>query len=195
MDRTSSTLLERVRAPDDREAWQSFFDLYYPLLGKYARLKGLRAGEAEEVAQECMALLARRMPGLRYSRLRGQFRGLLRTIVSHRIADQYKKRALRLGGSRILRELPARGEPAPGEDDEPWDQLWLREHMLYCLRQMEPRCAPRTFEAFRLYMLQGLPVQEVCRRLGLSANQVYQAKARMIRRLRRAVLELVGEVL
>jgi RNA polymerase sigma-70 factor, ECF subfamily len=190
VDRTNSKLLERVRFADDREAWQSFFQLYYPLLAKYARLQGLRAAEAEDVAQDCMALLARHMPGFRYSRLRGRFRGLLRTIVSRRIATQFRRRAMRQADTQTLANLSA-----PADSDERWEKLWLREHMLYCLRQVRPRCAPQTFEAFRLYALKELPVQEVCRRLGLTPNQVYVAKARIIRRLRRAVCELIGEVI
>ena len=63
------------------------------------------------------------------------------------------------------------------------------------MARLELRCADHTVQAFRLYVLQDWPVERVCETLGLSANQVYLAKTRMIRRLREEVTQLVGDVL
>src|SRR5262249_28948935 len=42
MDRTSATLLDRLRQPGDNEAWARFVHLYTPLLFHWASRAGLR---------------------------------------------------------------------------------------------------------------------------------------------------------
>jgi RNA polymerase sigma-70 factor (ECF subfamily) len=190
METTSATLLGRVRDVRDGDAWREFFALYFPLIRKYARARGLHADDAEEVAQECMKLLAQHMRRFRYSPNRGRFRGYLRTLVQHQIASLWRRKRPRQARAGDFEAWAA--APAP---DAPWERLWLREHLVYCVARLELRCADHTVQAFRLYVLQDWPVERVCETLGLSANQVYLAKTRMIRRLREEVTQLVGDVL
>ena len=189
MDRTSGTLLDRVKDAGDGDAWREFFALYFPLLTKYARLRGLNAADAEEVAQNCMETLATHMRGFEYVPARGRFRGYLRRIVNNHITDRLRRRRMHQARTGELEALAG-----PDGSADAWDQLWLREHLAFCLERLESRCADGTVQAFKLYVLQELPVEEVCARLGLTSNQVYQAKTRMIRRLRAAVGQTVGKV-
>ncbi|MFH1748320.1 MAG: sigma-70 family RNA polymerase sigma factor [Planctomycetota bacterium] len=190
METTSETLLERVKDPRDEDAWRAFYGLYQPMLVKYARMQGLRGPEAEDVAQDCMASLARHMRRFRYSRGRGRFREYLRKAANNRIASLRRRRQPRPARADELDALPAR-TTAEAE----WEQLWLREHLSYCLKQVASRHSDGTVRAFRLYALQGWPVQRVCMALSMSANQVYLAKTRMICRLREEVTRMVGDVL
>lgn len=190
MDKTSVTLLQRVKDPGDAQAWEEFFKLYYPLVMKYARIRGLRTSDAEEVAQECMRSLATHMPHFEYSTSRGRFRNYLSTMVHNKIYDLLRRKHPPTAGGAALDQVPA-----PEETEAMWDQVWLWEHLTYCIDRMESRCADHTMRAFRLYVLEGRPVEEVCQTLDLSANQVYLAKTRMIQRLRTEVRELVGNVL
>ncbi|MFH0983185.1 MAG: sigma-70 family RNA polymerase sigma factor [Planctomycetota bacterium] len=188
MDTTSGTLLNRVKDFRDATAWRDFFALYFPLLRKYARMRGLRAADAEEVAQECMHTLARHLRSFEYTRSRGRFRGFLRTLVENKIVDLHRRRPQPFRFGKLERVA------APAADDEVWDRVWLREHLTYCIERLESRCSDHTVQAFKLYALQDWPVEKVCRALGLTANQVYLAKTRMIRRLRQDMARLIGNV-
>ena len=190
MTSTSVTLLERVRNPRDGRAWREFFRLYFPVLKKYARRRGLAASEADDIAQDCMESLAEHMPGFCYSPGRGRFKSYLRTMVDNRIANRRRRKHMRQARTGELEALPA-GEAAR----QAWDEVWLREHLAYSIARLESRCSNDTVNAFRLYALQDWPVEKVCAALGLSANQVYLAKSRMIRRLRQELAALVGDVL
>lgn len=190
METTSETLLARVRDPQDEAAWRAFYALYQPMLVKYARMQGLRGGEAEDVAQDCMASLARHMRRFRYSRDKGRFRQYLRRAANNRIASLRRRWQPRSARADELDALPAR-TTAEAE----WEQLWLREHLSYCLKRVASRHSDSTTRAFRLYALQGWPVQKVCKALGMSAKQVYLAKTRMICRLREEITRMVGDVL
>src|SRR4051794_10624721 len=56
---TPVTLLERLRRPDDPEAWGRFVELYTPLLYAWARKTGLQESDAADLVQEVFTLLLR----------------------------------------------------------------------------------------------------------------------------------------
>lgn len=187
---TDESLLRRVRDQADRSAWQQFFGLYHPLLRRYARLRGLSTHDAEDVAQECMRILTKRMTTFEYSRSPGRrFRAYLHKLANDVIVDSFRRRRPRQAKTG---ELAALEERATAEPDL-WQDNWVREHLRYCLRQAEEDFAPQTIQAFRLYVLEEKPVTEVCSRLQLTADQVYQAKVRVTRRLQADLRELVGD--
>ncbi|MCK4340659.1 MAG: sigma-70 family RNA polymerase sigma factor [Phycisphaerae bacterium] len=148
------------------------------------------AAEAEEVAQECMESLARHLRSFQYSRSRGRFRSFLRRMANNQIANRQRRKRLLQARSGELEGLAA-----PESTEQAWDRVWLREHLAYCLKNLASRCSDHTIQAFRLYALEDWPVEKVCRKLDLSANQVYLAKTRMIRRLRKEITQFVGDVL
>lgn len=58
--------------------------------------------------------------------------------------------------------------------------------MHHLLETLRPRFDPRTWQAFRLQVMERLPAEEVAQRLDLSPNSVYVAKSRILNALRRA---------
>ena len=187
MTETSRTLLERVRDPSDREAWERFFGLYAPLLERYARTHGLAASDAEEVRDQCLEVLTRRMPEFRYETARGGFQRWLHTIARGKVVDHLRRP--RPGGAATA-ELGALAgsDPTP---DEAWERHWRSEHLRWALEQVRGRETERAFRVFEMTALDEVPVPEVCARLGLNANQVYKARSRVLARVRE-VLERVG---
>ncbi len=191
MDTTRPSLLVRVKTPEDGSAWKEFYRLYAPLLSRFGRARGLGIEEAEDVAQECMNTLVKTMRNFDYSRDKGSFKNYLFTQVSHQIADRLRRKRPRLAQSGELRRLPSRDQD---EAEAQWDQYWLREHLNYCIKNIEKEFAPQTITAFKLYVLKEWAVEKVCDTLQLTPNQVYLAKSRVTRRLRATMNELVGEI-
>lgn len=188
-DRTNASLLRRVRDPDDRTSWREFYNLYAPLLARYARQRGLSLADAEDVAQECMQALAAAMPGFDYRPGRGRFKGYLRTLAHHKIANLVRRKRPRLAQSGELVALVARDD----QSNRAWDATWTREHLAFCLKRVETRFAPETVAAFKRHVLDEWPVEKVSAALNISPNQVYLAKSRVTRRLRQEMTRLVGE--
>lgn len=60
---TPHSLLERLRSPSNREAWQKFVALYTPLLLHWARRVGLDASDAADLTQDVLLLLVRKRTG------------------------------------------------------------------------------------------------------------------------------------
>lgn len=188
LNRTSESLLRRVRNPADSRSWREFSLLYSPLLTRYARARGLARTDAEDIAQECMRILVKRLPGFEYCRKKGRFSSWLRTVANNEVNRMLSKRRPSRASTSVLRSLrqQERGELAV------WEGIWLRDHLRFCLASVRDELAQKTFEAFRLVVLDERPVAEVCTSLDMNRNQVYLAKSRVLRRLKERMLELIG---
>src|SRR6478672_13648173 len=89
---TRRSLVDRLANWDDRKRWQEFFDTYWKLIFSAARKSGLTEVEAQEVVQETIITVAKKVGQLRYDPARGSFKGWLLHITRWRIADQFRKR-------------------------------------------------------------------------------------------------------
>src|SRR5436189_1411141 len=94
MPTTSFTLLQRLRQPDQPDAWGRFVRLYAPLLMRWAHLQGFQDADAEDLVQAVLIKLIRLLPT--YQRADGQtFRGWLFTICRNECRDFRTRRATR----------------------------------------------------------------------------------------------------
>ena len=189
METTRVSLLIRVRDRSDSLAWGEFAALYRPIIMRYAHKRGLGRDDAEDLAQSCLATIAEKIASFEYDPRRGRFRAWLRTIVNNRIQNMLARHCERTAESGELRR-PQACERSP---DEIWEQICLEEHLKHALEQVRPQVEPKTFEAFRLVVLEERPVEQVCKLVDMTANQVYVARSRVTQRLRETMAELFDE--
>jgi RNA polymerase sigma-70 factor (ECF subfamily) len=186
MSRTRSSLLEQIRDLGDSRGWERFDELYRPMLFRYARDRGLSLDEAEEIVQECMTAM---VEGIQRFERKASFRGWLRGMVDNKVADQIRKRNPERQGFTRDFARPQERERSPAEL---WEREWNRAHLLQCLAHVRAEVSEHTFRAFQLYVLEGLPVSEISRRLGMTANQIYVAKSRVMTRIEERSSELLS---
>lgn len=184
---TRQTLLHRVRDPADREAWDEFFELYAPLLEGYARAHGLARDDAEEVRDQCLEVLTKKLPDFEYQRARGSFSAWLHRIAHAKVIDLVRAKKVRARESVELTSLAA----ADSDLEEHWTRQWRAEHLRYALERVRHDEPPERFQVFELLLVDELSVSEVCARTSLRATQVYKIKAALLKRVR-AVLERLG---
>jgi RNA polymerase sigma factor (sigma-70 family) len=89
---TRASLLRRLKDPADRETWEEFHRTYHGLIYGTARRAGLNETEADEVVQETLIAVARKMPAFSYDPAKDSFKGWLLQVVQWRIADQFRRR-------------------------------------------------------------------------------------------------------
>lgn len=194
MDPTRSTLLVRLKDRADEEAWRTFNDVYRPMLLAYGRRRGLDEADADDVAQQCVQVVLERIGEFEH---RASFKGWLRAIADHKVVDCLRRRG---GGSRgRAREVqPASGlldgmaQDAPDGAEE-WERQWSLMHLRYCAERARSEVSESTYEAFRAYAVDGREPGAVASALGMTVNQVYVAKHRVLERIRSIMLELTGE--
>jgi RNA polymerase sigma-70 factor (ECF subfamily) len=195
MVETSLSLLEQLRGGNGPPQWDQLVEIYRPLLRSWLSRHGeLSSADADDLVQDALLTISQELAGFQHNGQPGAFRKWLRLIVVNRLRSFWRARRQEpqaVGGSEFLGQLAELEDDASGPS-----RLWDREHdrqvMCRLLEQARPRFAPQTWLAFRLQVMEGLKADEVARRLGLSVNSVYVAKARVLQILRRLGRGLVS---
>jgi len=182
---TRSTLLIRLKDRADEGAWRTFNRLYRPMIVGYACSRGLKQPDAEDVAQQCIKAVLANIDEYEHV---GSFKAWLRTITENKINDLMRGRKAYNRESDILAQQPAAG-PDPAQL---WERRWLAEHLRFCVEKVKSDIAEQTFLAFFQNVIEERPAKETADRLGISVNQVYVAKFRVLERIRALLLELSG---
>ena len=186
---TNTILLDGLVDPANDAVWREFDDRYRPVIEAFAVKLGLRPEDAADAAQETMVQFARDYRAGRYDRERGRLRSWIFGIARHRVLDAQRARA---------RRRERRGESAlsdvQGSDDfeRIWDDQWRKALLRTALDELRagPRLEPRTLRAFELVALRGVAAAEAAREIGMSIDEIYVAKSRVLKRLRQIVSEL-----
>ena len=194
---TRRSLLTRLKNLDDQESWKDFFDTYARLIYHVAAKAGLTDAEAQDVVQETVIIVARKMPGFKYDPALGSFKSWLMLITRRRIEKQLKKRMpVKVGqASRLAAagETPALlsdetkrtatieriPDPKGFDLEAAWDAEWERNLWNAALARVKARVKPKQFQMFDLYVLKEWPVKDVSRALGVSTTHVYVTKHRV----------------
>ncbi|MEY2394627.1 MAG: hypothetical protein QOF94_972 [Acidobacteriaceae bacterium] len=185
---TRASLLERLKDLGDVASWNEFYQTYRELIYRVARKSGLNEAEAEEVVQDTVISVAKRMPGFRYDAAVDSFKGWLLTVTRWRILDQLQKRkeSHRLAPSAASKEEGTRTstveripDPAGFDLAAIWNEEWDKNLMQAALARIKRQVHPQQYEIYHLHVILEKPVREVARTLGVNAGQVYLARHRV----------------
>jgi RNA polymerase sigma factor (sigma-70 family) len=198
---TRRSLLSRLKESNAQESWREFFNTYWRLIYATAFNAGLSDSEAQEVVQETVLTVVRKIKSFHYDPAAGSFKGWLLTIVRWRIADQFRKR------QQQIQPLPARrgtgtsstatvervADPAAIDLDAVWEEEWQRTLFTAALARVKSQANARHYQMFDLNAVKHWPVQKVAQTLGVSTGQVRLAKHRITALMRREVARLEKE--
>lgn len=180
---TTTALLAGLHQADNRMAWDEFDRRYRPILVGFLRRMGLDEADAADVAQETLACFVQDYRKHKYDRELGRLRTWLIGIARCRLADlrrsEGRRRAAR--GESAFAEIPADEEAVAAWEAE--ERRVVFDEAIGELRR-STRVADRTISAFERVVLRQEPVQRVADELGLSAQEIYNAKNRIVQRLR-----------
>ena len=188
---TSPTLLGRLRQdPSDERAWQAFVEHYGPRIYAWCKQWQLQDVDAEDVTQDVLLRLARKLRTFIYDPQRS-FRGWLRTVTQHALSDFLAGRSrpdASSGDSRVLEVLKG----VQARDDllarleEQFDQELLAE----AAARVQLRVEPHNWDAFRLTAWEGMSAEAAAKELGLRVTAVFKAKSRILQMLREEIARL-----
>jgi RNA polymerase sigma-70 factor (ECF subfamily) len=188
MTATRSSLLLRLTDPRDAASWGEFHSIYRPLLIRYARQRGLDPEAAEDVAQQCLSAVSQRIG--RFERKRS-FRAWLRGMVDHKVADYIAKFGNR---SVAARDVAEEAGSESSTLSSLWEQTWNERLLQVLSNHLRTHFAEHTLKAFELYVLQDMPVEQISSTLGMTPNQIYVAKSRILRHLRESCDEVLDNL-
>ena len=187
---TSLSMLDRVRA-EDPAAWKRLVELYSPLIYSWARRSGLRNEDAADLLQEVWRAVAGNVARFRRTPGEGSFRGWLWAISRNKLRDHFRARQgspEAVGGSDARDRIHDIADDEPPDSDESGPGSLLHRALELIRGDFEER----TWQAFWRSAVDGLPAAAVATELSLSVDSVYQAKSRVLRRLREEMGDLLS---
>ncbi len=182
---TSLGLLDRMKAKEPA-AWERMVSLYAPLVDHWCRIAGLQDADTADVRQEVLLAVARKVEDFHRDQAGDTFRGWLRTIAQRKLSDHWRKtRARPLAGDAEAQEQ-LEHLPAAAASDSDAAALTEETRILYrrALELIRRDFEERSWQAFWRLTVGGEGPRDVALDLGMTANAVYLARARVLARLR-----------
>ncbi|MEQ8789297.1 MAG: sigma-70 family RNA polymerase sigma factor [Pirellulaceae bacterium] len=183
VDSVTSSLLEKIRL-QDRQAWERLVDVYSPLVYWWCKRRGLKPADAADIGQEVFLAVARFVDGFQRETPQDTFRGWLRRITDNKINDRFRRtsgEAIAVGGSDARTEIEQIPFDAPPEVAQAEEVGILASQIIELVRG---EFSEQDWQAFSQNVLENQAAAEVAQQLGITRNQVYLAKSRILRRLR-----------
>src|ERR1039458_7440982 len=180
---TRWSLIQRLKNWDDQESWGEFFEAYWRLIYSMASKSGLTHAEAEEVVQETILSVCRKIKEFRADPAAGSFKSWLLTLTRWRIGDQFRKRA-RSEAKRHHRSAapdPATepstateervADPAGNLLEAVWDEEWKANLLDQAFEKLKTQVKPKHYQIFYLLTVKELPAPKVAQTLGVNVGQ------------------------
>jgi RNA polymerase sigma-70 factor (ECF subfamily) len=188
---TTTDLLAGLHECGNRAVWDEFDRRYRPILVGFLRRMGLNENDAADVAQDTLTCFVQAYRQHKYDRDQGRLRSWLIGMARCRLADWHRVKGRRreLGGESATANMPA---------DEDGDAAWEAEERRFILEQaiadlrQTTRFNERTIAAFERVVLSQEPIETVSAELGLTPQDIYNAKNRVVERLRELVRRYEG---
>ncbi len=199
---TRSSLLSRLKDWDDAESWQEFFRTYWKLIYNTAIKAGLSDAEAQDVVQDTVVSVAKKMHNFKYDPALGSFKGWLLQLTSWRILNQLKKRAPPepIGASApgdtsrtsTVERIP---DPASLELAAYWDREWQKNLVDAAIEHVKEKANPKQYEIFYLHVVKQLSAAKVAAALNVNVARVYLAKHRVSALVKKEVRRLEKQMI
>jgi len=173
----------RLKNWDDQQSWQEFCRIYERIIYEIALKAGLRKVEAQEVVQETLLSIAKKIAGFDYNPEIGSFKNWLLKITKRRIVDQLRKRPLvaETDGAITIEQLSDNSVSAL---ETAWDEEWRGAVLEMARALVKRRVGDKQYKMFELYVLQQLPLKKVTAARRVNAAQFYMAKYRISKLLK-----------
>jgi RNA polymerase sigma-70 factor (ECF subfamily) len=197
---TRRSLLGRLRNWEDQASWREFFDTYWKFIYGVAIRSGLNDQEAEDVVQETVLSIARKMPDYVYDPTRCTFKGWIMHVTRLRIVDQFRRRpppgrgrTVSDEGSRLtdlIERVPDLA--ASARQEAMWEEEWERNLVDAAMERVKIQVKPAHFQIFHLSAVKGMKAAEVARMLQVGVGQVYLVRHRVGNLVKQEVEKLRG---
>ncbi|MCA9175105.1 MAG: sigma-70 family RNA polymerase sigma factor [Planctomycetales bacterium] len=189
----SSSCLNGLRQRDP-DQWRRFARVYSPLVYEWCRRARIPAHDSADIVQETFGAVSERIDSFRRDQLGDSFQGWLWGIARHKILDHFRmlaKHPVAAGGSsaqQMLNQLPELLAESPTQNDLAQDrQLVVRR----ALELLKSDFEDRTWRAFCRLVMENVDAKTVANELGMTPGAVYNAKYKVLRRLREEFSELL----
>ena len=185
MSDTSVSFLNSLQADGNSRSWNEFVDLYSPLIRIWLRSQHVHEQERDDVAQEVIATVLRKLPEFQRQRT-GSFRNWLKTITIYSWQNYRRKnlkKVIAVGGTDFGQTINALEDPV-SQMSQQWDQQHDQYVLQRLLEKIRPSVLDATWAAIAAVTIDGKSPEQASEELGMTPNAIYVAKSRVLAQLR-----------
>lgn len=186
---TGATLFALLERPTDPAAWQAFVTRYRPAIQRWCRHWGLREQDADDVTQDVLLKLCKRLQTFVYDPAKS-FRAYLKTITRNAWIDLLNDRGRSVPGSGDNQVLEQLWNIPDGAFEQEAEEEHRREIAEIALQKVQLRVEPRTWEVFQLLALEQRSGAEVAAQLKMTPSAAFRAKNRVLTMLKETIRKL-----
>jgi len=195
---TRKSLIARLDNWEDQRTWDEFYKTYWKLIYSVAMKAGLRSEEAFDVVQETILSIAKQSKKNMYDPDKGSFKSWLMNMTRWRINDQFRKRKKDTAmsveewgeDSRKTSIIESLEDPKSGALERLWDVEWKKNLADAALARVKSQVSPKQYQIFDCYVIREWDADKVKSQLGVSMSQVYLAKHRVGKILKKELARL-----
>lgn len=189
---TRLSLLASLNDPVSDQAWAEFDCIYRPLVIRVARTKGLQHADAEDLAQQVLAVVSDAI-GSFDADADGSFRGWLFTITRNLVVNhltrgpQSGKRGPIASGDSDVQQMLLH-HPAPEDHNATLFGLeYRRSRFQQAARKLQSQFSEDTWHSFWATAVQGQSIEEVAAQGGKTVGSIRMARCRVLAAIRQEV--------
>ena len=186
----ASLILKLCQRSED--AWQEFLAVYENALYRFCLSKGLQQADCQDVLQEVLTAVIKKLPSWDRDLKKGRFRGWL-FVVARNIAvdiiDQKVKRATG-SGDTVVGQMLAEVADKQSATEPSFDVEYRRVLFYWACRQVKSEVKDITWQSFCETAIGGEDAASVAEKLEIPVGSVYTAKCRVVARIRNKIAEL-----
>lgn len=189
----SSSLLMRVQEMQP-QAWARLVEVFSPIIYRWSRQAGLSGADASDIVQDVFTSIARRIHTFERQKEKGSFRSWLATITRNQIRDYFRRKARHPDGHGGTEAMVRMMDVATPESDSLEKSISV-EALNSRLPQrileiVKSECDAKTWKAFWMTTIEEVSASVVAEKLEMNITSVYQAKSRILRKLRERLNEI-----
>ncbi|MBI1830570.1 MAG: sigma-70 family RNA polymerase sigma factor [Planctomycetes bacterium] len=201
--KTSRTFLGQLRVFGDKRAWARFHRLYLPLIETWAAGYGLPKADVDDLTGRLLLRFVRVVGDFRYDPAIGRFRGWLKTLTIHEIANLARERRRQLPGHAGLGhadvyDMLLQHAENPDRFDGLADGLSQRsEDLLGCFhramnetKEVYSATNEESWAAFERVFIKEEALQKVASDLALTYHAIAMRVTRIKKKVKARALEL-----
>jgi RNA polymerase sigma-70 factor (ECF subfamily) len=181
-DTQASSIVGLAGNPTDPARWDRFCRKYQPAIRRWLGGKRLQPADVDDIAQEVLIKLVKKLPGFTYDPDRS-FRAWLKTVVHNVWHDVVTSSRWQAGLAAGELADVAGAVPLAEEIEREYDQ----ELMEWAMTVVKGRVAPATWEAFERTAVGLEPPQRVAADLGVAVALVYVHKSKVTKLIRETI--------
>jgi RNA polymerase sigma-70 factor (ECF subfamily) len=186
---TRPSLIVRLTGKRNELAWREFLAVYEPFLRRLIGRQGVPARHVPDVTQQVLAAIARSVEGWEDDGKGASFRRWLSRVARNTVIKFMTRERKQVGGRggtdfvELLHNVP----DEPPESDR---RAYEYELILWAAEQVKGEFRDTSWKAFWATLIEGQPVAQVARDLGVTPGSIYMSRSRIMARIRAKVKEV-----